>query len=140
VASRAKPTQAVRRQFCWRGAAGAAGAQGVRRDDVIVGAGNLSARSIQLGTAVAPSLAQRLQGMRGPKDGTVASSGQPSILTAPHSRSAVTNKPRTPCRRMLPSVIGRIGSSFLAMLQAKNGQGTKSSEPLYCRPRLRHGD
>jgi hypothetical protein len=38
--------------------------------------GNLSARSIQLGTAVAPSLPLGLQRMRGPKDGTVASSGQ----------------------------------------------------------------
>jgi hypothetical protein len=31
----------------------------------------------------------------------------------------VTNKPRTPCRRMLPSVIGRIGSSSLAMSQRR---------------------
>jgi hypothetical protein len=44
--------------------------------------GNLSARSIQLGTAVAPCLQQRLQRMRGPKDGTVASLGQSPILTA----------------------------------------------------------
>jgi hypothetical protein len=44
--------------------------------------GNLSACSIQLGTAVAPGLPQRLQRIRGPKDGTAASSGQSSILTA----------------------------------------------------------
>jgi hypothetical protein len=41
----------------------------------------VSALSIQFGIAVAPSLPQRLQRMRGPKDGTVASSGQPSMLT-----------------------------------------------------------
>ena len=45
-------------------------------------AGKLSARSIQLGTAVAPSLPQRLQRIRGPKDGTGASSSQSSILIA----------------------------------------------------------
>jgi hypothetical protein len=44
--------------------------------------GNLSARSIQFGIAVAPSFPQELQRMRGPKDGTVASSGQSSMLTA----------------------------------------------------------
>jgi hypothetical protein len=44
--------------------------------------GNLSARSIQLGTAVAPSLPQELHRIRGPKDGTAASSGQSSMLTA----------------------------------------------------------
>jgi hypothetical protein len=42
--------------------------------------GNLSARSIQFGTAVAPSLPQRLQRMRGPKDGTVASSADRTLV------------------------------------------------------------
>jgi hypothetical protein len=46
------------------------------------------------------------------KDGTVAS-GHSSILTArswPHWQ--VTDKPRMPCRRVLPSVVGRISSSL----------------------------
>jgi hypothetical protein len=91
--------------------------------------GNLSARSIQLGTAVAPSLPQRLQRMRGPKDGTVASSGQSSILTARSWPQCwqVACSPRTPCRRILPSVMGRPGSSSLIIRPAKNAQGTKSS-------------
>jgi hypothetical protein len=73
-----------------------------------------------LGTAVAPSLPQRLQRMRGPKDGTVPSSGQSSMLTARSWRQCwhVANNPRTPSRRMLPSVIVRIGSSPLAIFQA----------------------
>jgi hypothetical protein len=37
---------------------------------------------MKFGTAVTPTLPQRLQRMRGPKDGTVASSGQSSISTA----------------------------------------------------------
>jgi hypothetical protein len=59
------------------------------------------------------ALPQQLQGMRGPKDGTVASSGHSFILTARSWPQCwqVTNEPRTPCQRMLPSVIGRIGSS-----------------------------
>jgi hypothetical protein len=92
--------------------------------------GNLSAHSIQFGTAVAPSLPQRLQRMRGPNEGTVASSGQSSILAARSWPQCwqVTNKPRTPCRRMLPSVIGRIGSSSLTIRPSKNKHGTESSD------------
>ena len=57
-----------------------------------------------------PSLPQRLQRRRGPKDGTVASSGQSSILTARSWPQCwrVTNNPRTPWRRMPPSVIGLV--------------------------------
>ncbi len=90
--------------------------------------GNLSARSIQLGTAVAPSLPHRLQRMRGPKDGTVASSAQSSILTARSWPQCwqVACSPRTPCRRIVPSVMGRIGSSSLIIRPAKNAQRTKS--------------
>jgi hypothetical protein len=42
---------------------------------------------------------------------------QPSMLTARSwpQCAQVTNRPRTPSQRMLPSVIRRIGSSFLAM-------------------------
>jgi hypothetical protein len=56
------------------------------RDNIIAGRAPVLCRprSIQLGTAVAPSLAQRLQRMRRPKEGTGASSGQPSI--GPHAR------------------------------------------------------
>ena len=59
------------------------------------------------------ALLQQLQGMRGPKDGTVASSGHSFIVTARSWPQCwqVTNEPRMPCQRMLPSVIGRIGSS-----------------------------
>jgi hypothetical protein len=92
--------------------------------------GNLSACSTQLGTAVAPSLPERLQRMRGPKDGTVASSGHSSILTARWwpQRWQVTNKPRTPCRRVLPSVMGRTGASSLVIQPGKNVWRTKSSD------------
>jgi hypothetical protein len=63
---------------------------------------------------------------RRPKEGTGASSGQPSI--GPHARGRSAGKPtRTPCRRMLASVMGWIGSSSLAIRPAKNIQGTKSS-------------
>jgi hypothetical protein len=65
------------------GASGAAW-PGHRRDPP----GNLSARSIQLGRAVAPSLAQELHRIRGPKEGTVASSGQSPMFTARSCRSA----------------------------------------------------
>jgi hypothetical protein len=79
--------------------------------------GILSARSIQFGTAVAPGLPQRQQRIRGPKDATVRSSGQSSILTARSWLQCwqVGNKPRTPCRRMPLSVIERIGSSSPAI-------------------------
>jgi hypothetical protein len=45
--------------------------------------------------------------MRGPNDGTAAQYWQ------------VTNKSRTPCRRMLPSVIGQIGSPSLAITKLR---------------------
>jgi hypothetical protein len=83
--------------------------------------GNVSVRPIQLGIAVAPSLPHELQRMRGPKDSTVASSGQSSILTGRSwpQCTRVANKPRTPCRRMPPSVVGRVGSSSLTMPQLR---------------------
>jgi hypothetical protein len=98
------------------------------RDNIIAGRAPVLCRprSIQLGTAVAPSLAQRLQRMRRPKEGTGASSGQPSI--GPHARGRSAGKPtRTPCRRMLASVVGWIGSSSLAIRPTRNIPGTKSS-------------
>jgi hypothetical protein len=69
------------------------------RDNIIAARppGNLSARSIQLGTAVAPSLPQRYS----------ACAGRSWLQCW-----QVTNNPRTPCRRMPPSVMGRIGSSM----------------------------
>jgi len=55
--------------------------------------------------------------MRGPNDGTGTSSGQLSTLTSVRWPQAlqVTNSPRTPFWRMLPSVMERIGSSSLAI-------------------------
>jgi hypothetical protein len=53
-------------------------------------------------------LPQRLQRVRGPQDGTAASPGQSHAdRTLVAAVLAVTNKPRTPCGRMLPSVTGR---------------------------------
>jgi hypothetical protein len=79
--------------------------------------GSLSRRSIQFGIAVAPSLPHRLQRMRGPNHGTGTSSGQASTLSFVLCSQCwqVTHSPRTPFRRMLPSVIGWIGSSGLVM-------------------------
>src|SRR5712664_3602835 len=59
--------------------------------------------------AVAPSLPHLVQRIRGPNDGTGTSSGQASMLTAVSWRQCrqVTNSPRTPFWRMLPSVMGR---------------------------------
>jgi hypothetical protein len=91
----------------------------------------MSARSFQLGIALAPSLPHFVHRIHGPKDGTGISSGQLSTLTSVWYPQAlqVTSSPRTLFWRMLPSVIGRIGSSSLPYFQAKNRQGTKSSAP-----------
>ncbi len=75
--------------------------------------GKLLPRSIQLGIAVAPRLPHRVHRMRRPNDGTGTSSGQASTLTSvllPQARQVAKSK-RTPRLRMLPSVIGPIGSS-----------------------------
>jgi hypothetical protein len=75
--------------------------------------GRLSRRSIQFGRASAPRLPHWLHRMRGPNEGTGTSSGHASTFTArswPQWRQ-VTSSPRTPFWRMLPRVIGRIGSS-----------------------------
>jgi hypothetical protein len=66
--------------------------------------GRLSRRSIQFDITVAPRLPHFMHRMRGPKDGTVTSSGQPSTFTAlscPQCRQ-VACRPRTPWRRMMP--------------------------------------
>jgi hypothetical protein len=75
--------------------------------------GNLSACSIQFGIAVAPSLPHWLHRHRGPNDGSGTSSGHASTLTAVSRPQCwqVTKSPRTPWRRIVPSVIGPIGSS-----------------------------
>jgi hypothetical protein len=51
--------------------------------------------------------------------------GQLSMLSARSWPQCwqITNKPRTLCGRMLPTVIGRIGASSLAMPLTKNRQG-----------------
>jgi hypothetical protein len=81
----------------------------------VVRAGNLSARLIHLGPAVAPSLALRLQRMRGPN---VARGIVGPIV---HVDRALVTAVLAGCeqatdamRRMLPNVIGPIGSSSLA--------------------------
>jgi hypothetical protein len=75
--------------------------------------GKLLPRSIQLGIAVAPRLPHRVHRMCRVNDGTGTSSGQASTLTSvllPQARQ-VAKSERMPRLRMLPSVIGRIGSS-----------------------------
>jgi hypothetical protein len=75
--------------------------------------GKLLPRSIQFGIALAPRLPHRVHRMCRVNDGTGASSGQASTLTSvllPQARQ-VAKSERTPRLRMLPSVIGRIGSS-----------------------------
>jgi hypothetical protein len=93
--------------------------------------GKLLPRSIQFGIPVAPRLPHRVHRMCRPNDATDISSGQRSTLTSVWYPQAlqVTSSPRTPFRRMLPRVIGWIGSSSLPYFQAKNRQGTKSSAP-----------
>src|SRR5437899_1653418 len=82
--------------------------------------------ALSFNTADAPGPEQaricphRLHRIRGPNDGTATASGQASMLTAvswPQCRQ-VTNSPRTPFWRMLPSVIGWIGSSRLVIAAA----------------------
>jgi len=66
-----------------------------------------------MGIAVAPRLPHRVHRMCRVNDGTGTSSGQASTLTSvllPQARQ-VAKSERTPRLRMLPSVIGRIGSS-----------------------------
>jgi hypothetical protein len=75
--------------------------------------GKLLPRSIQFGVTVAPRLPHRMHRPCRPNDDTRTSSGQASTLTAvllPQARQVAKNE-RTPRLRMLPSVIGRIGSS-----------------------------
>ena len=75
--------------------------------------GKLLPRSIQFGIALAPRLPHRVHRMCRVNDGTGTSSGQASTLTSvllPQARQ-VAKSERTPRLRMLPSVIGRIGSS-----------------------------
>jgi len=96
------------RSRAWRGRARLLGNQAHRRVP-----GKLLPRSIQLGIAVAPRLPHRVHRMCRVNDGTGTSSGQASTLTSvllPQARQ-VAKSERTPRLRMLPSVIGRIGSS-----------------------------
>ena len=75
--------------------------------------GKLLPRSIQFGIALAPRLPHRVHRMCRVNDGTGTSSGQASTLTSvllPQARQ-VAKSERTPRLRMLPSVIGPIGSS-----------------------------
>jgi hypothetical protein len=75
--------------------------------------GKLLPRSIQFGIALAPRLPHRVHRMCRVNDDTGTSSGEASTLTAvllPQARQ-VAKSERTPRLRMLPSVIGRIGSS-----------------------------
>src|SRR5258708_11023076 len=70
-----------------------------------------------IGIAVAPRLPHRVHRMCRANDGTGTSSGQASTLTSvllPQARQ-VAKSERTPRLRMLPSVIGRIGSSELGI-------------------------
>ncbi len=75
--------------------------------------GKLLPRSIQFGIAVTPRLPHRVHRMCRPNDGTGTSSGQASTLTSvllPQARQ-VAKSERTPRLRMLPNVIGLVGSS-----------------------------
>jgi len=78
--------------------------------------GKLLPRSIQFGIAVTPWLPHRVHRMCRPSDDTGTSSGQASTLTSvlPQARQ-VAKSERTPRLRMLPSVMGRIGSSERGM-------------------------
>jgi hypothetical protein len=63
--------------------------------------------SCQFGRASAPMMPQPVQTMRGPKDGTGTSSGHVSTESNAerwHNRQLIDSE-RTPCARMLPSVI-----------------------------------
>jgi hypothetical protein len=75
MASRSKPTPAAAAAF-------RLGQSARQRGDA------RSSITFERPFTVAPSLPQRLQRIRGPKDGTAALSGQPSILTARSGRSA----------------------------------------------------
>ena len=91
----------------------------------------MSARSFQLGIALAPSLPHFVHRIRG-AEGRHRHIVRPTIdvdLGVVPAGAAGESSPRTPFRRMLPSVIGWIGSSSLPYFQAKNRQGTKSSAP-----------
>jgi hypothetical protein len=75
--------------------------------------GKLLPRSIQFGIALAPRLPHRVHRMCRVNDGTGTSFGQASTLTSvllPQVRQ-VAKSERTPRLRMLPSVIGLVGSS-----------------------------
>jgi hypothetical protein len=82
--------------------------------------------------AVAPTLPHLLHRIRGPNDGTGTSSGHPSTLTSVWWPQAlqVTNSPRTPFWRMLPRVIGSIGSSERGMVGHSNHRADVS-EPIW---------
>jgi hypothetical protein len=75
--------------------------------------GKLLPRSIQFGITVAPRLPHRVHRPYRPNDDTGTSSGEVSTLTSvllPQAKQ-VAKSERTPRLRMLPSVIGLIGSS-----------------------------
>jgi hypothetical protein len=79
--------------------------------------GKLSARSIQLGTAVAPNLPRLLHRMRAQKDGTGASSRQPSIVTARSWPPAASHEQATDALPVHAAEHRRAdGSSSLAIL------------------------
>jgi hypothetical protein len=93
-------------------------------------AGNLSALSIHFGSTVVSGLSQRLQRMAGR-----APWGRQVVALTAHCRQ-VTNRAWTPCRRVLPSDIGGIGSSSQAILHGRtdseqNDGSVPVREPLW---------
>ena len=103
--------------------------------------GKLLPRSIQFGIALAPRLPHRVHRPCRPNDDTGTSSGQASTLTAvllPQARQ-VAKSERTPRLRMLPSVIGRIGSSERGITRPRRGAGTGLERRLRSTSSVRRG-